>query len=116
MATPTTPNVPPTNVNSEYSAMMKKIEKELEEVYETEDGEEFCFQLSNEIIRIASIMIEERHFERESIQYTVDDCVFKMFNVLDVGRRDIRSYYHKMFLDLISIHSHKKTKEMQNYS
>lgn len=93
MATPTTPNVPPTNVNSDFSAMMKKIEKELEEVYETEDGEEYCFQLSNEIIRIASIMIEERHFERESVQYTVDDCVFKMFNVLDVGNSLLHQFY-----------------------
>lgn len=68
-----------------YQEMMNRIEKELDDVYEAEDGEQFCFQLSNEIVRIGLNLIEERHFERTSVHYTVDDCIQKMFSILDVG-------------------------------
>ncbi|KAG2386274.1 hypothetical protein C9374_002720 [Naegleria lovaniensis] len=72
-------------VSPEYIEIMNRIEKELDEVYEMEDGEQFCFQLSNEIVRIGLNIIEERHFERESVYYTVDDCMEKMFTILDVS-------------------------------
>nr|CAG4711571.1 unnamed protein product [Naegleria fowleri] len=75
---------PQTNqVSPEYIEMMNRIEKELDDVFEMEDGEQFCFQLSNEIVRIGLNIIEERHFERESVYYTVDDCMEKMFAILD---------------------------------
>lgn len=77
---------PQTNqVSPEYIEMMNRIEKELDDVFEMEDGEQFCFQLSNEIVRIGLNIIEERHFERESVYYTVDDCMEKMFAILDVS-------------------------------
>ena len=77
--------------NKEYDEMMARIEKELEDIYDIEDGENYCFQLSNDIVRLASHLIEDRHYERKSVQHIVDKSIKKMFSVMDVSIQQQRA-------------------------
>ncbi|KAL9650383.1 hypothetical protein ABK040_016450 [Willaertia magna] len=63
--------------------MIQIIEKELDNLYEIEDGEQFCYRLGNDIVRLSLELIEDKYFDEKSISYSVEKSIDSMFCILD---------------------------------
>jgi hypothetical protein len=85
----------PTKIDTNFgqNAMVLEtqlLKEELENLWEIEACEIFCYQLSYDIVDHSLAVVQDRYYDEKCIPFTVNSVAEQMFTILDVCCSKIR--------------------------